>query len=193
MIDHHDADIRGRERFHGIRSADLPAELDGALLTASALARMSRGMYLRAAVPEGEPLVLRPGDRFPVPTGLAFALPEGFEGQVRAQLGHELAVQRVVAMGAGADAALGLLDDVAQGPALQEAGVDAGDAVGDGVEEFLGVVAAERCGKEQLKHQNGVEGDAAGDVLRGRLAIGESPKQRRCAFAQSGQTRCRNC
>ena len=60
-------------------------------------------------------------------------------------------------------------------------------------EGSLGVVAAERCSKEQLKHQNGVEGDAAGDVLRGRLAIGESPKQRRCAFAQSGQTRCRNC
>ena len=45
------------------------------------------GMDLRAAVPEGEPLVLRPGDRFPVPTGLAFALPEGFEGQVRPRSG----------------------------------------------------------------------------------------------------------
>ena len=33
------------------------------------------GMDLRAAVPEDEPLVLRPGSRFPVPTGLAFALP----------------------------------------------------------------------------------------------------------------------
>src|SRR5204863_8376210 len=45
------------------------------------------GMDLRAAVPEGEPLVLRPGDRFPVPTGLAFALPPGFEGQVRPRSG----------------------------------------------------------------------------------------------------------
>ena len=45
------------------------------------------GMDLRAAVPEDEPLVLRPGDRFPVPTGLAFALPEGFEGQVRPRSG----------------------------------------------------------------------------------------------------------
>ena len=112
---------------------------------------------------------------------------------MQGQFGHELAVQRVVAMGAGADAALGLLDDVAQGPALQEAGIDAGDAVGDGVEQFLRIVAAQRRGQEQLKHQNGVEGDAAGDVLRGRLAVGKSPKQRRCAFAQSGQTRCRNC
>jgi dUTP pyrophosphatase len=45
------------------------------------------GMDLRAAVPDDEPLVLRPGDRFPVPTGLAFALPEGFEGQVRPRSG----------------------------------------------------------------------------------------------------------
>ena len=45
------------------------------------------GMDLRAAVPQDEPLVLRPGDRFPVPTGLAFALPEGFEGQVRPRSG----------------------------------------------------------------------------------------------------------
>ncbi|MEO8114083.1 MAG: dUTP diphosphatase [Phenylobacterium sp.] len=45
------------------------------------------GMDLRAAVPEDEPLVLRPGSRFPVPTGLAFALPDGFEGQVRPRSG----------------------------------------------------------------------------------------------------------
>ncbi len=45
------------------------------------------GMDLRAAVPEDEPLVLRPGARFPVPTGLAFALPPGFEGQVRPRSG----------------------------------------------------------------------------------------------------------
>jgi dUTP pyrophosphatase len=45
------------------------------------------GMDLRAAVPDDEPLVLRPGDRFPVPTGIAFALPEGFEGQVRPRSG----------------------------------------------------------------------------------------------------------
>lgn len=45
------------------------------------------GMDLRAAVPDDEPLVLRPGSRFPVPTGLAFALPAGFEGQVRPRSG----------------------------------------------------------------------------------------------------------
>jgi dUTP pyrophosphatase len=45
------------------------------------------GMDLRAAVPHDEPLTLRPGSRFAVPTGLAFALPAGFEGQVRPRSG----------------------------------------------------------------------------------------------------------
>ena len=45
------------------------------------------GLDLRAAVPQDEPLVLRPGARFAVPTGLAFALPPGFEGQVRPRSG----------------------------------------------------------------------------------------------------------
>jgi dUTP pyrophosphatase len=45
------------------------------------------GMDLRAAVPETAPIVLRPGDREAVPTGLAFALPDGFEGQVRPRSG----------------------------------------------------------------------------------------------------------
>ena len=45
------------------------------------------GMDLRAAVPEDEPLTLRPGDRHAVPTGLAMAIPPGFEGQVRPRSG----------------------------------------------------------------------------------------------------------
>ena len=45
------------------------------------------GMDLRAAVPEETPLILHPGDRYAVPTGLAFALPQGFEGQVRPRSG----------------------------------------------------------------------------------------------------------
>jgi dUTP pyrophosphatase len=44
-------------------------------------------MDLRAAVPEEEPMVLRPGARDLVPTGLAMALPEGFEAQVRPRSG----------------------------------------------------------------------------------------------------------
>ncbi len=45
------------------------------------------GMDLRAAVPEDEPIVLRPGSRVMAPTGLAFALPQGFEAQVRPRSG----------------------------------------------------------------------------------------------------------
>jgi len=52
------------------------------------------GMDLRAAVPEDEPLTLRPGDRHAVPTGLAMAIPPGFEGQVRPRSG--LALKRGV-------------------------------------------------------------------------------------------------
>jgi dUTP pyrophosphatase len=47
----------------------------------------SAGMDLRAAVPEHEPIVLRPGDRVLAPTGLAMALPAGFEAQVRPRSG----------------------------------------------------------------------------------------------------------
>jgi dUTP pyrophosphatase len=45
------------------------------------------GMDLRAAVDEDAPLVLKPGARFMVPTGLAFAVPLGFEAQVRPRSG----------------------------------------------------------------------------------------------------------
>jgi dUTP pyrophosphatase len=45
------------------------------------------GMDLRAAVPEDEPLLLQPGARFAVPTGLTMAIPRGFEGQVRPRSG----------------------------------------------------------------------------------------------------------
>ena len=45
------------------------------------------GMDLRAAVPDDDPFVLRPGARHAVPTGLAMALPAGFEGQVRPRSG----------------------------------------------------------------------------------------------------------
>ena len=49
--------------------------------------RGAAGMDLRAAVAEDEPVILRPGARAAVPTGLAFALPDGFEGQVRPRSG----------------------------------------------------------------------------------------------------------
>ena len=48
------------------------------------------GMDMRAAVPEEAPLTLKPGARCAVPTGLAFALPAGFEAQVRPRSGLAL-------------------------------------------------------------------------------------------------------
>jgi dUTP pyrophosphatase len=47
----------------------------------------SAGMDLRAAVPEDEPLVLKPGARLLAPTGLAMAIPLGYEVQVRPRSG----------------------------------------------------------------------------------------------------------
>jgi dUTP pyrophosphatase len=45
------------------------------------------GLDLLAAVPENTPLVLAPGKHAMVPTGLAIALPQGFEAQVRPRSG----------------------------------------------------------------------------------------------------------
>ena len=47
----------------------------------------SAGMDLRAAVADDAPVTLRPGARDMIPTGLAFALPPGFEAQVRPRSG----------------------------------------------------------------------------------------------------------
>lgn len=45
------------------------------------------GLDLLAAVPDNAPLVLAPGKHVMVPTGLAIALPQGFEAQVRPRSG----------------------------------------------------------------------------------------------------------
>ncbi|MGX8010442.1 dUTP diphosphatase [Mesorhizobium sp. ORM8.1] len=45
------------------------------------------GMDLRAAVPEDRPLLILPGKRALVPTGLVMEIPEGMEGQVRPRSG----------------------------------------------------------------------------------------------------------
>ena len=52
----------------------------------------SSGLDLRAALPDGEPLALKPMERALVPTGLQIALPPGYEGQVRPRSGlaHKL-------------------------------------------------------------------------------------------------------
>jgi dUTP pyrophosphatase len=48
------------------------------------------GFDLPAAIPAGSPIELAPGARVLVPTGLVFALPPGFEAQVRPRSGLAL-------------------------------------------------------------------------------------------------------
>ena len=60
-------------------SADLPLPAYQSALAA--------GMDLMAAVPADAPLVIAPGARVLVPTGIAIALAEGTEGQVRPRSG----------------------------------------------------------------------------------------------------------
>jgi dUTP pyrophosphatase len=48
---------------------------------------LAAGLDLLAAVPADAPLALAPGARALVPTGVAVALPAGFEGQVRPRSG----------------------------------------------------------------------------------------------------------
>jgi dUTP pyrophosphatase len=47
----------------------------------------SAGMDLRAAVPDEAPVVIKPGARAMVPTGLQIAVPDSFEAQVRPRSG----------------------------------------------------------------------------------------------------------
>ena len=47
----------------------------------------SAGLDLRAAVPDAAPVLLRPGERALIPTGLSIAIPEGYEAQVRPRSG----------------------------------------------------------------------------------------------------------
>ena len=48
------------------------------------------GLDLLAAVPEGAPLILAPGQRALVPTGFSVALPPGHEAQIRPRSGLAL-------------------------------------------------------------------------------------------------------
>ena len=68
-----------------VRVATL-AHFEGLMLPAYETADAA-GMDLRAAVPEQEPVVLAPGERSMIPTGLAIALPSGYEAQVRPRSG----------------------------------------------------------------------------------------------------------
>jgi dUTP pyrophosphatase len=48
---------------------------------------LAAGLDLAAAVPLGEPVVIAPGGRAAIPTGIVLALPAGSEGQVRPRSG----------------------------------------------------------------------------------------------------------
>ncbi len=80
-------------------AADLPPlliqRLHPAATTPQRMSADAAGLDLSACLSDG-PLVLRPGERCLVPTGLALAIPSGFEGQVRARSGlalrHGLAI-----------------------------------------------------------------------------------------------------
>lgn len=48
------------------------------------------GMDLLAAVPEGQDVILNPGGRALIPTGVAIELPRGYEAQVRPRSGLAL-------------------------------------------------------------------------------------------------------
>jgi dUTP pyrophosphatase len=48
------------------------------------------GMDLVAALPEGRDVVLNPGERALIPTGLAIELPSGYEAQIRPRSGLAL-------------------------------------------------------------------------------------------------------
>jgi len=48
---------------------------------------LAAGVDLRAAIDEGTPLVLQPGERALIATGLAMALPPGYEAQIRPRSG----------------------------------------------------------------------------------------------------------
>jgi len=50
----------------------------------------SAGMDLMAAIPEKQNLILLPGDRFLLPTGIVMAIPEGYECQIRPRSGLAL-------------------------------------------------------------------------------------------------------
>ena len=68
-----------------IRVAPLP-HFEGLALPAYETADAA-GMDLRAAVPDDQPMTLKPGERAMVPTGLTIALPPRHEAQVRPRSG----------------------------------------------------------------------------------------------------------
>lgn len=85
------------------------------------------GCDLMAAI--AEPMTIPPGERRLVPTGLAMAIPAGFEGQIRSRSGLTLKQGLVVANGVGTIDAdyrgeVGVvLQNIGQAPVLVERGM----------------------------------------------------------------------
>lgn len=71
---------------------------EGLPLPAYATAGSSASDLLAAIA---QPVILAPNERKLIPTGLAFAIPEGYEGQVRSRSGLTLKQGLVVANGVG--------------------------------------------------------------------------------------------
>jgi dUTP pyrophosphatase len=68
-----------------IRVARLPHGAD--LPLPAYQSRFASGCDLLAAIPQEQPIVIAPGARAAIPTGIALALPPGTEGQVRPRSG----------------------------------------------------------------------------------------------------------
>ena len=68
-----------------IRVARLPHGAD--LPLPAYQSKLASGCDLLAAIPQEEPIVIAPGARAAIPTGIVLALPPGTEGQVRPRSG----------------------------------------------------------------------------------------------------------
>ena len=68
-----------------IRVARLPHGAD--LPLPAYQSKLASGCDLLAAIPHAQPVVIAPGARAAIPTGIALALPPGTEGQVRPRSG----------------------------------------------------------------------------------------------------------
>jgi len=72
-------DVRLKRLPHAI-GLPLPAYQSG----------LAAGLDLTAAVPDDAPVVIGPGERAMIPTGICLALPQGTEGQIRPRSGLAL-------------------------------------------------------------------------------------------------------
>lgn len=77
-------------RAIAVRVLRLRPEADADLPLPAARTPGSAGMDLSASLPPDGPATLAPGERRLIPTGLALALPAGFEAQVRPRSGLAL-------------------------------------------------------------------------------------------------------